>query len=89
MIDGTTYTRHTLKFAGNSNLGPGKKHSFTIDLASYLPPGERKGYSKALKEWRWSIPLESGRHTITINLDKKEYGPITFIWKADVPLLYE
>ncbi|MBL7042420.1 MAG: hypothetical protein ISR77_27530 [Pirellulaceae bacterium] len=46
-------------------------------------------YSKKLKRWRWNAPLESGRHTLMVEVGGETYGPITFDWNGDLPLLYE
>jgi len=89
VLDGKVYPRTGVKFVGNPSLGPGRTKSFTITLAAYLPKWEKKGYSKTLKRWRWKSPLKSGRHTLLVKLGDKEYGPITFVWEGDGPLLYE
>jgi len=91
VLDGVRYRRHTVKFAGNPNLRPGSTYSMRIGLASYLPSEgrQRQGYSKKLKRWRWKAPLESGRHTLTVEVGGETYGPITFDWNGDLPLLYE
>jgi hypothetical protein len=89
VIDGRPYAPATVKFAGNATLGPGQKHTFTVSPVEYMPGGEKKGYSKTLKRWRWSTSIVSGRHTFGLKFGGVEYGPIIFIWNGDVPLLYE
>jgi hypothetical protein len=89
VIDGKPYARATVKFVGNATLGPGQTYTFTLNPAEYMPGGEKKGYSKTLKRWRWSTSIGSGRHTFTLNFGGAEYGPIAFIWNGEVPWLYE
>jgi hypothetical protein len=91
VLDGKTYPRQTVKFCGNANLSPGQTWTSTFTVSGYLPVNlaQRQGYSKTLKRWRWKTPLESGRHTVLVKLGGKEYGPVTFTWDADTPLLYD
>jgi len=88
-LDGKVYPRTSVKFVGNPSLPPGQTKLLSITLAGYLPKWEKKGYSKLLKRWRWKPPLKSGKHTLLVKVGDKEYGPITFLWEGDVPLLYE
>jgi hypothetical protein len=75
----------------DGKVDPGQTISVTIDLSQYLPGArlKRMGYSKTLERWRWKPLLKSGKHTLLVTVGEKEYGPITFIWRGDVPLLYE
>lgn len=91
-LDGQVYPRGLLAgIAGNWIVEPGQTISFTINLRQYLPGARLKkmGYSKTLKRWRWKTLLKSGNHTLFVMFGEKEYGPITFVWRGDVPLLYE
>jgi hypothetical protein len=91
LLDGVEHRRQVIKFVGNANLPSGRTHSFQVDLGSYMPRDgwQKHGYSKKLKRWRWKGPLESGRHTLSVKLGNKQYGPITFYWDDQLPLLYE
>lgn len=89
-IDGRMYPRTGVKLVGgDQSLRPGQRTSFSITLGEYLPNWEKKGYSEILKRWRWKPPLKSGIHTLLVKVGDKEYEPITFHWKGDLPLLYE
>jgi hypothetical protein len=88
-LDGEVFPSTGVLFVGNANLSPGRTIPLTITLAEYLPNWERKGYSDLLKRWRWKAPLKSGKHTLLIKFADKEYGPVTFLWDGDTPLLYE
>jgi len=88
-LDGAVYPHIVLKYVGNSTLSPGQTISIPIDLGSYLPNWLKRDFSTVLKRWRWEAPLESGRHTLLVNFGGRVYGPTTFMWNADVPLLYE
>lgn len=87
VLDGKTYKRQSVLFAGNASLRPDVSLPITVEMGSYLVGFQRKEYSASLKRWRWKSPLTSGKHTLLLNLGGKEYGPITFIWNADTPLL--
>ena len=87
VLDGKTYKRQVIRFTGNSSLRPGASIPFTVDMGGYLLGSERKEFSEALKRWRWKSPLASGRHTLLLNLGSKQYGPVSFVWDADAPLL--
>lgn len=89
VFDDKEYRCTGYKGTGGWQLAPGKTKTFTIGLSSYMPGWEQKGYSRKLKRWRWQPPLESGRHTLLVKFGNNEYGPITFVWDGDVPLLYE
>ncbi len=81
VLDGKEYARHTVKFAGNAALKPGKAHAFKISLADYLPAGTKLGYSAEAKRWRWKIPVTEGRHTLLLKLGNMQYGPVAFAWE--------
>jgi hypothetical protein len=87
VLDGKTYKRQYVLFAGNASLRPGASVPITIDMGSYLHGFQRQDYSASLTRWRWKSPLNSGRHTLLLNLDGKEYGPVAFIWNSDSPSL--
>lgn len=92
VLDGIEYRRQVIVFmGGNANLRSGRTHSFKIGPRSYLPRDgwQKHGYSKKLKRWRWKTPLKSGRHTLSVKFGNEQYGPITFDWDGDLPLLYE
>jgi len=91
-LDGKVYPHGFLPgMAGNPIIEPGQTISLTINLRQYLPDARFKkmGYSKTLKRWRWKTLLKSGNHTLLVMVGDKEYGPITFVWRGHVPLLYE
>ena len=88
-LDGRVYPRTSVAFVGNPDVAPGQTWAGNVSLAEYIPGWEKKAYSETLKRWRWKIPLDSGRHTLSVTLGAKEYGPIAFVWKGDVALLYE
>ncbi|MHC4176321.1 MAG: hypothetical protein ACYSWU_02375 [Planctomycetota bacterium] len=91
-LDGQVYPHGMIPgSAGKPMLEPGETLSRTINLKQYLPFAKFKqmGYSKTLKRWRWKTPLKPGKHTLLVKFGDKEYGPITFLWKGDVPLLCE
>lgn len=91
-LDGRVYPHAIVPgIAGKPMLEPGEKLSPLIILNNYLPSAKFKkmGYSKTLERWRWKTPLKSGKHTLLVKFGDKEYGPITFLWMGDVPLLYE
>lgn len=87
VLDGKTYKRQVVRFVGNSSLRPGESIPFTVDTDGYLLGSERKEFSETLKRWRWKSSLVSGRHTLLLNLGGREYGPLSFVWDADAPLL--
>ena len=87
VLDGKTYKRQSVLFAGNASLRPGVSVPIIVDLGSYLPGFQRKGFSASLKRWRWQCPLTAGKHTLLLSLGGREYGPISFVWNADAPLL--
>jgi hypothetical protein len=91
VLDNVKYDCHSVKFVGNPNLPPTRTHTFKISLGTYLPREgyEKKAYSEKLKRWRWQTPLEAGRHTLSVEIGAKQYGPITFVWDPSSPLLYE
>jgi hypothetical protein len=89
VLDEMKYDRAGVKFVGNSKLAVGQTHRFEIDLGSYIPGWQRQGESKKLNRWRWKTPLGSGEHEIELDFGGKKYGPVTFRWNGDVPLLYE
>lgn len=89
VLDDKVYPCVVVKFGGRASLDRGQKKSFRVSLSAYLPKSEKKGYSEVLKRWRWKVPLKSGRHTLLVKFGTNEYGPITFIWDGDHPLLYE
>lgn len=88
-LDGKVYPRGFV--GGSLVIAPGQTISVTIDLSQYLPGARLKkmGYSKTLERWRWKPLLKSGKHTLLVTVGEQQYGPITFIWRGDVPLLYE
>jgi hypothetical protein len=89
VLDGKEFARTGVKFVGNPKLASGQTHRFEIDLGSYMPGWQREGKSTKLNRWRWKTPLGSGEHAIELELGGKKYGPVTFRWNGDVPLLYE
>lgn len=91
-LDGQVYPHGMIPgMAGNPVIERGETLSRTINLMQYLPFAKFKkmGYSKTLERSRWKTPLKPGKHTLLVKFGDKEYGPITFLWKGDVPLLYE
>lgn len=87
VLDGKIYKRQGIKFAGNSQLRPGSANSFKFDLGGYLLGSERKEFSESMKRWRWKSSLAPGKHTMLLNLGGKQYGPVSFVWDGDAPLL--
>lgn len=89
ILDGKSYPNRVVKFVGNANLEPGQTHTLLISPDTYLPTGERQGYSPTLKRWRWKTSLPSGKHILTVRIGNTQIGPIEFAWDGDTPLLYK
>jgi hypothetical protein len=90
-IDGVEHGSPLVAFGGDATLGPGQTRTMRIAVSSYLPAGERLGYSQETERWRWKIRLADGRHRVSVRLGGEEYGPVDFFWdgKQSMNLLQE
>jgi hypothetical protein len=66
VLDGRVHARQGVRFGGRSNLHPGESWAFTIGMADYLGKGEA---------------LAEGRHTLTLRLGGRTFGPAEFVWE--------
>jgi len=87
VLDGATYKRQVITFAGHSQLHPDSAIPFKLELSGYILGSVRREYSEPLKRWRWKSPLASGQHTLLLSLAGRHYGPVSFMWDGNVPLL--
>ncbi|QJW97012.1 RNA polymerase sigma factor [Frigoriglobus tundricola] len=66
VLDGKTYPRQILKFAGNSKLPPGERWAFSVGAVEYLGR---------------DFVLGEGKHTLTLKFGGQEFGPVEFEWR--------
>lgn len=76
VLDGKEHSRWTTFWAGSDKLRPGSTWTNYLSISDYLLE-----YRKARERWNDTI-LADGSHTLTLRMDGKTYGPVTFIWHS-------
>jgi hypothetical protein len=71
IFDGQDYGTHPTTLTGDYMLDPGKTRAFSLSMADFT-------VTKDTDVW----PLKPGRHTVLFKFGGKQFGPLTFDWRA-------
>ncbi len=74
IFDAEDYRTIPITLSGDYNLAPGKTRAFSLHLSDFTVARDKDVW-----------PLKSGRHTALIKFGGRQYGPLTFDWRADAP----